>query len=116
MLRLPNVNPRPSPDARLEALLASFDLARAEALAHQVREAAPGEWRYGGDGGIAFMDGVLLLLEGRPITAAELQGLSGRDHHYGSAHSRRGSAAHNRWHVLNGKGYMKGGRLMWTGG
>lgn len=113
MLRALRVNPRP--DDQMTSFLESFDLNRAEALAQQVQTAAPGEWRYGTPA-IAFIDGALLAFEGRPITAAELEGLSSRRGDYNSAMSRRSRAAHNRWHVLHGKGYMKGGRLMWTGG
>lgn len=115
MLRAPRLNPRHNPSDRMTALLESFDLNRAEALARQVQAAAPGEWRYSTPD-IAFIDGALLLFEGRPITAAELEARLSRAGNYNSASSKRMRAAHNRWHVLHGKGYMKGGRLMWTGG
>jgi hypothetical protein len=108
-------NPRSNPEDSWTAFLATFDLNRAEALAQQVQTAAPDDWRYGTPD-IAFIDGALLLFEGRSITAADLEELSTRKGGYNSVLGKRTRAAHNRWHVLHGKGYMRGGRLMWTGG
>ena len=114
MALLPPSVLRHNPEDRMTALLESFDLDGAEALARQVQSTAPGDFRYGTPA-IAFIDGALLKFEGRPITAAELESLNRGKSGYSSTQSKRGRAANNRWHVLHGKGYMRGGRLMWTG-
>ena len=114
MALLPPSVLRHNPEDRMTALLDSIDLNQAEALARQVQSAAPGEWRYGTPD-VAFIDGALLKFEDRPITAAELERLNRSKSGYASAQGKRSRAAHNRWHVLHGKGYMRGGRLMWTG-
>jgi Pentapeptide repeats (8 copies) len=102
-----------NPEDRMTALLESFDLIRAEALARQVMAAAPGEWRYSGDGALAFVDGVLVLFDGSPVSGAGLKELANKRGNYNSGYAKRMRAAHNRWHVLHEKGYMKDGRLMW---